>query len=97
MLYRTELLDLLVLVQSNVAVLILGTSHCTIGASVLVELTLTTGVFYALDILANGVLSTGHIGIIDMFGREKVAARLEFLVVRRGSETKTSRGPSELQ
>eukprot|EP00959_Pyramimonas_sp_CCMP1952_P465262 9488001-Pyramimonas_sp.AAC.1 len=29
----------------------------------------------------------GHIDVIDMFGREQVAARLELLVVRRGSET----------
>eukprot|EP00959_Pyramimonas_sp_CCMP1952_P199481 4172287-Pyramimonas_sp.AAC.1 len=33
------------------------------------------GVVYALDRLANGVLSTGHTDIINMFGREQVAAR----------------------
>eukprot|EP00959_Pyramimonas_sp_CCMP1952_P047666 995067-Pyramimonas_sp.AAC.1 len=82
MLYRTELLDVLVLAQSNIAVLILGIYHSTVGACVLVELTITTSVFYTLDMLANGVLSTGHINIIKMFGRKQVAARLELLVVR---------------
>eukprot|EP00959_Pyramimonas_sp_CCMP1952_P282623 5907123-Pyramimonas_sp.AAC.1 len=54
-------------------------------------LTLTKGVLYALDRLVNGILSAGHIDIIDMFGRKQVAARLE-LVIRRGSETKASGG-----
>eukprot|EP00959_Pyramimonas_sp_CCMP1952_P279705 5848236-Pyramimonas_sp.AAC.1 len=31
-----------------------------------------------------------------MFGRKQVTARLELLVVGRRSETRTSRGPSEL-
>eukprot|EP00959_Pyramimonas_sp_CCMP1952_P056390 1177599-Pyramimonas_sp.AAC.1 len=96
MLYTTELLDVFVSVQSNIAVLILGISHITIGVCVLVEFTLTKGVFYALDTLVNHVLSAGHIDIISMFGRKLVVARLELLVVGRGSEARTSRDPSEL-
>eukprot|EP00959_Pyramimonas_sp_CCMP1952_P399233 8365459-Pyramimonas_sp.AAC.1 len=85
MLYQTELLDVFVSVQSIIAVLILSVSHSTIG------------VFNALDRLVNGVISIGHIGIINMFGRKQVATRLDLLVAGRGSETKTSCGPSELQ
>eukprot|EP00959_Pyramimonas_sp_CCMP1952_P327798 6862745-Pyramimonas_sp.AAC.1 len=96
MLYRTELFDVFVVVQRNTAVLILGISHSTIGACVLVELTLTRGVFYALDALVNGVLCASHIEVINVFGREQVTARHELLVVGRGSETETSRGPSAL-
>eukprot|EP00959_Pyramimonas_sp_CCMP1952_P051566 1077460-Pyramimonas_sp.AAC.2 len=96
MLYRTELLDVFVLAQSNIAALILGISHSAIGVCVLVEFTLAKNVFYAHDMLVNGVPSAGHIDIINMFGREQVATRLELLVVGRGSETKASRGPSEL-
>eukprot|EP00959_Pyramimonas_sp_CCMP1952_P260241 5441215-Pyramimonas_sp.AAC.1 len=81
MLYGTELLDLFVSVQSNIAALILGISHSTTGAFVLVEFTLTKNVFYALDILVNGVLSTSHVDIVNTFGRKQVAARLELLVV----------------
>eukprot|EP00959_Pyramimonas_sp_CCMP1952_P260481 5446694-Pyramimonas_sp.AAC.1 len=80
----------------NNAVLILGISHSTSGICVLVALTVTIDIFYALDILANGVLSTGRMEIINMFGRKQVAARLELLVAGRGSKTKASRGPSEL-
>eukprot|EP00959_Pyramimonas_sp_CCMP1952_P257452 5378751-Pyramimonas_sp.AAC.1 len=80
MLYRTELLDVFVLVQSNIAILILAISHSTVGVCVLVEFTLNKGALYALDMLVNGVLSAGHIDIINMFGREQVAARLELLV-----------------
>eukprot|EP00959_Pyramimonas_sp_CCMP1952_P076510 1598739-Pyramimonas_sp.AAC.1 len=46
----------------------------------LVECTLTEGVFYALDALVNGVLCAGHIDVVNAFGREQVAARLELLV-----------------
>eukprot|EP00959_Pyramimonas_sp_CCMP1952_P318931 6672872-Pyramimonas_sp.AAC.1 len=94
-LYRTELLDVLILVQTGITVLILGVYHSAVGACVRVEFTLTKGVFYASDTLVNGVPSAGHIDIIDMFGREQVVARLELLVVGRGSEAKTSGGPSE--
>eukprot|EP00959_Pyramimonas_sp_CCMP1952_P008723 182522-Pyramimonas_sp.AAC.1 len=71
MLYRTELLDVFDLVQRNIAVLVLGLSHGTLGVCVLVEFTLTTGVFYGFGALVNGVLSAGHIGIINMFGRRQ--------------------------
>eukprot|EP00959_Pyramimonas_sp_CCMP1952_P346189 7251012-Pyramimonas_sp.AAC.1 len=64
---------------------------------VLVECTLTKGIFKAFDILVNGVLSAGHIGAINMLGREQVVARLQPLVVGRGSETKSSGGPPELK
>eukprot|EP00959_Pyramimonas_sp_CCMP1952_P405056 8489322-Pyramimonas_sp.AAC.1 len=90
MLYRTELLDVSILVRSNIAVLILGISHNTSGVCVLVELALARGVLYAFDTLVNGVLSAGHIDSLAMFGRKQVVARLELLVVGRGSETKTS-------
>eukprot|EP00959_Pyramimonas_sp_CCMP1952_P378959 7938089-Pyramimonas_sp.AAC.1 len=43
------------------------------------------GVLYALDTFANGVLCAGHLDIINMLGRKQVAARLELLVVGRGS------------
>eukprot|EP00959_Pyramimonas_sp_CCMP1952_P326079 6825468-Pyramimonas_sp.AAC.1 len=62
----------------------------------LVDSTLTKSVLYTLDVLANGVLSTGQIDI-NTFGCEQVTARLELLVVGRGSETEASRGPPELQ
>eukprot|EP00959_Pyramimonas_sp_CCMP1952_P066837 1395427-Pyramimonas_sp.AAC.1 len=61
MLYGTELFDLFILVQSDIAVLILGVSHSTVGACVLVELTLTQGLFNAFDRLVNSVLRTGHL------------------------------------
>eukprot|EP00959_Pyramimonas_sp_CCMP1952_P366313 7671916-Pyramimonas_sp.AAC.2 len=75
--YGTELFDVFILVQSGITVLILGVYHSTAGARVLVEFTLTKGIFYALDILVNGVLSASHIDIIHMFGREQIVARLE--------------------
>eukprot|EP00959_Pyramimonas_sp_CCMP1952_P215817 4514100-Pyramimonas_sp.AAC.1 len=55
--------------RSDIAVLICGVYHSTVGARVLVEFTLSKGIFYALDILVNGVLSAGHIDIINMLGR----------------------------
>eukprot|EP00959_Pyramimonas_sp_CCMP1952_P464180 9486170-Pyramimonas_sp.AAC.1 len=67
-----------------------------IGARVLAEFPLTRGVLYALDGLVNGVLCAGHIDVINIFGCEQVAARLELLVAGRGSETETSCGLSEL-
>eukprot|EP00959_Pyramimonas_sp_CCMP1952_P460958 9480748-Pyramimonas_sp.AAC.1 len=73
----------------------IGISHSTIGACVL-EFTLAKGVFYALEMRVNSVLSADHIDIMNMFGRKQVAAGFELLVVGRGSETETSRGPSEL-
>eukprot|EP00959_Pyramimonas_sp_CCMP1952_P137636 2880616-Pyramimonas_sp.AAC.1 len=42
------------------------------------------------------IVDTGHVGVINMLGREQVVVRLELLVVGRGSETETSGGPSEL-
>eukprot|EP00959_Pyramimonas_sp_CCMP1952_P205750 4302563-Pyramimonas_sp.AAC.1 len=93
MLYRTELFDVFVLVQRSTTTLIAGISHSTIGACVLVEFTLAKSVFYTLDALVNGVLCAGHIDVINMFGREQVAARLELLDVGRGSETGTFCGP----
>eukprot|EP00959_Pyramimonas_sp_CCMP1952_P405507 8498951-Pyramimonas_sp.AAC.1 len=94
MLYRTELFDVFILAQNDIAVLVLGVYHSTVGARVLVEFTFTKHDFYALDTLVNGVLSAGHIEIIN--GRGQVVSRLELLVVGRGSETKASGGPSEL-
>eukprot|EP00959_Pyramimonas_sp_CCMP1952_P182791 3822650-Pyramimonas_sp.AAC.1 len=96
MLYRTELFDVFILVQSGIAVLIFGVSHSAVGACVLVEITLSKSIFYALDTLVNGVLSPGHIDIINMLGREQVVVRLELPVEGRGSETEASGGPSEL-
>eukprot|EP00959_Pyramimonas_sp_CCMP1952_P042866 896960-Pyramimonas_sp.AAC.1 len=96
MLYGTELLDVFAFVQNNIAVLILGIPRSALGACVLVELTRAKGVFYTLHTLVIGVLSAGHIDITNMFGRKQVAVRLEHLVVRRWSETRTSRGSSEL-
>eukprot|EP00959_Pyramimonas_sp_CCMP1952_P286646 5993974-Pyramimonas_sp.AAC.2 len=97
MLYRTGLFDIFIWVRSGIAALILGVYHSTIGARVLVEFSLTKSVFYALDTLVNGVLKAGHIDIINAFGRGQVVARLELLVAGRGSETKTSGGPTELK
>eukprot|EP00959_Pyramimonas_sp_CCMP1952_P108370 2265871-Pyramimonas_sp.AAC.1 len=79
----------------NTAALILGISHSASGARVLVEFTLTKGVFYPLDALVDDVLCAGHIDAINMFGREQVAARLELLVVGGGYDTEASRGPSD--
>eukprot|EP00959_Pyramimonas_sp_CCMP1952_P051448 1074942-Pyramimonas_sp.AAC.1 len=81
MLYRTELFDIFILIQSDIAVLVRGASHSTVGICVLVEFTLTKGAFNAFDRRVNGVLSTGHIDVISMLGREQVVARLELLVV----------------
>eukprot|EP00959_Pyramimonas_sp_CCMP1952_P185167 3871894-Pyramimonas_sp.AAC.1 len=50
-----------VLVQRDIAVLILGRSDSTIGARALVDFTLTKGVLQALDALVIGVLCAGHI------------------------------------
>eukprot|EP00959_Pyramimonas_sp_CCMP1952_P286351 5987681-Pyramimonas_sp.AAC.1 len=63
---------------------------------VLGEFTLSNGVLHALDALVNGVLCAGRIDVINMYGCEQVAARLELLVVGRGSETEASCGPSGL-
>eukprot|EP00959_Pyramimonas_sp_CCMP1952_P118651 2480309-Pyramimonas_sp.AAC.1 len=95
MLYRTELFDVFVLAQRNTTVLSLSRPRTTIGASVLVELTLAKGVFYALDALVNGVLCACQIDVIDVLGREQAAARLELLAIGRGSAAETSRCPSE--
>eukprot|EP00959_Pyramimonas_sp_CCMP1952_P380222 7965604-Pyramimonas_sp.AAC.1 len=96
MLYRTELLDAFALVHSNIAALVLGISHSAISARELVEFTRAKSVFYAPDILVNGVLSAGQIDIFKMGGRKQFAARLELLVAGRGSDTRTSCGPSDL-
>eukprot|EP00959_Pyramimonas_sp_CCMP1952_P180696 3778185-Pyramimonas_sp.AAC.1 len=90
MLYRTELFDIFILILSDIAVLDLGVYHSTVGMCMLVECTLTRGIFKAFDILANGVLSAGHVGAINMLGSEQCVARLQLLVVGRGSETKSS-------
>eukprot|EP00959_Pyramimonas_sp_CCMP1952_P137392 2875231-Pyramimonas_sp.AAC.1 len=62
-----------------------------------VQFALAKGAPDALDALVDGILSAGHMDIINMLGSEKGTACLEFLVAGRGSETKVSRGPSELQ
>eukprot|EP00959_Pyramimonas_sp_CCMP1952_P290379 6073671-Pyramimonas_sp.AAC.1 len=69
--------DVFVLVQRNTAALVLGIYHSTNGARVPVEFALTKGATYALDALVNSALCTGHIDLINMCGREQVAARLE--------------------
>eukprot|EP00959_Pyramimonas_sp_CCMP1952_P181529 3795303-Pyramimonas_sp.AAC.1 len=89
--------DIFILIQSDIAVLVLGASHSTVGICVLAESTLTENIFNAFDTFVNGVLSTGHINVINMLGREQAIARLELLVVGRGSEAKSSGGSSELQ
>eukprot|EP00959_Pyramimonas_sp_CCMP1952_P148222 3101454-Pyramimonas_sp.AAC.1 len=71
MLYWTELFDIFIWIQSGIAVLVLGVSHSTIGTCVLVEFTLTERIFKAFDIFVNGVLSAGHINVINMVGREQ--------------------------
>eukprot|EP00959_Pyramimonas_sp_CCMP1952_P034652 726364-Pyramimonas_sp.AAC.1 len=78
-------------------VLVFGVSHSTVGICVLVEFTLTESIFNAFDIFVTGVLSTGHVNVINMLGREQIIARLENLVVGRGSESKSSGGSSELK
>eukprot|EP00959_Pyramimonas_sp_CCMP1952_P451466 9452411-Pyramimonas_sp.AAC.1 len=97
MLYRTELFDIFILVQSAIAAPVLGASHSTIGTCALVECTLTESIFHAFVIFVHGVPSTGHTNVINMPGRETVIARLELLVVGRGSEAKSSGGSSELK
>eukprot|EP00959_Pyramimonas_sp_CCMP1952_P107974 2257668-Pyramimonas_sp.AAC.1 len=97
MLYTTELFDVFVLAPRNTAILVLGISHSAVAVRVLVAFTLTKSVFYAHDALVNGALCAGHIDVINVRGRELVAARLELLAVGRASETETSRGPSETQ
>eukprot|EP00959_Pyramimonas_sp_CCMP1952_P201487 4213299-Pyramimonas_sp.AAC.1 len=80
----TELFDVFILIQGSIAVLVLSVSHSTVRIRVLVESTLTERIFNAIDLSVNGVLSTGHINVINMLGREQIIARLELLVVRRG-------------
>eukprot|EP00959_Pyramimonas_sp_CCMP1952_P235024 4911173-Pyramimonas_sp.AAC.1 len=94
MLYRTELFNVFISIQSDMAVLILGVPRSTVRKFVLVDITLTKSILNACDTLANRVLSAGHVNVIDMFGREQVIARLELLVVRRRSEAKSSGGSS---
>eukprot|EP00959_Pyramimonas_sp_CCMP1952_P318771 6669836-Pyramimonas_sp.AAC.1 len=62
-----------------------------------VEFALAESVLDALGARVNGVLSAGHRNIVNMFGCEQIADRLELLVVGRGPEGEASRGPSELQ
>eukprot|EP00959_Pyramimonas_sp_CCMP1952_P250784 5242118-Pyramimonas_sp.AAC.1 len=69
------------LIQSDIAVLVLGVSYSTVGICVLVEFTLTEGICNAFDIHVSAVLSAGHIDVINVLGREQVVARLELLVV----------------
>eukprot|EP00959_Pyramimonas_sp_CCMP1952_P196198 4101897-Pyramimonas_sp.AAC.1 len=71
------------------------TFECLASASA--PVTLTKSVLDALDAPANGVLSIGHIDLIDTFSYENVTACLKLLVEERGSEIKASRGPSDLQ
>eukprot|EP00959_Pyramimonas_sp_CCMP1952_P267306 5588916-Pyramimonas_sp.AAC.1 len=71
MLYRTELFDIFIFVQSDIAVLILSVSHSTVRICVPVEFTLTKGILNTCDILVTNVLSTGHVDAINMFGREQ--------------------------
>eukprot|EP00959_Pyramimonas_sp_CCMP1952_P088498 1851580-Pyramimonas_sp.AAC.1 len=97
MLYRAGLFDIFILIQSDIAVLVLCASHGALRACVLVELTLTKGIFNAFGIFVNGVLSAGDIDAINMLGREQIAARLELRVVGRGSDAKSSCGPPELR
>eukprot|EP00959_Pyramimonas_sp_CCMP1952_P104822 2191001-Pyramimonas_sp.AAC.1 len=92
-----ELFDGFILIKCNATVPILGTPQNTIGICMFVEYTFTKGILNALDAPVDGVPSTGHIGIINMLGCEKVAARVELLVVGSGFETKPSRCLSELQ
>eukprot|EP00959_Pyramimonas_sp_CCMP1952_P266253 5566494-Pyramimonas_sp.AAC.1 len=95
--YRTELLDVFVLIQCSITAPILAATLSTIGKCMFVGFTFTKTVLNALDALVDGVLSTGQIDSITMFGCEKATACLELLVERRASETKASRASSELQ
>eukprot|EP00959_Pyramimonas_sp_CCMP1952_P241074 5038205-Pyramimonas_sp.AAC.1 len=76
---------------------ILCAPHIALGRCMFVEFALARSVLDALDALVNDVLSAGHINITNMMGCEQVTARLELFVVGRGSETKDTCGPSELQ
>eukprot|EP00959_Pyramimonas_sp_CCMP1952_P427064 8944625-Pyramimonas_sp.AAC.1 len=59
------------LIQSGIAVLILGVPRSTVRICVLVEFTLTKGILKQIGILVNSVFSTGHVYVINMFGREQ--------------------------
>eukprot|EP00959_Pyramimonas_sp_CCMP1952_P026274 551610-Pyramimonas_sp.AAC.1 len=72
MLYRTELFDIFILIQSDIAVLVLGASHSTVGICMRVEFTLARSIFNAFDTFVNGVLNTDHIDVINMLGREQI-------------------------
>eukprot|EP00959_Pyramimonas_sp_CCMP1952_P024083 505234-Pyramimonas_sp.AAC.1 len=97
MLYMTELFNVFTLIQSDVAVLVIGVPHSTVRICVLVELTLTIGILNAFNIIVNSVLSTCHVNDINMLGREQVVDRLELLVVRRRSEANSCSGSPELK
>eukprot|EP00959_Pyramimonas_sp_CCMP1952_P308083 6447609-Pyramimonas_sp.AAC.1 len=58
-------------------------TELTVSGRVLVECILTERIIDAFDRLVNGVLSTGHINVIDMLGRGQNVARLELLVGRK--------------
>eukprot|EP00959_Pyramimonas_sp_CCMP1952_P362104 7583810-Pyramimonas_sp.AAC.1 len=64
---------------------------------VLVKFTPAESISNAFDWFVNGVLSASRINVINMLGREQIIARLELIVVRRGSEAKSSGRSSELK
>eukprot|EP00959_Pyramimonas_sp_CCMP1952_P204997 4286528-Pyramimonas_sp.AAC.1 len=70
MLHRTELFGVFILAQCNITALILCVPHSTNGICTL-EFALTERVLDALDALVSGVLSAGHINIINMSGCEQ--------------------------
>eukprot|EP00959_Pyramimonas_sp_CCMP1952_P088334 1848016-Pyramimonas_sp.AAC.1 len=81
----------------NVAIPILCLHHSAVGICMFVELTFTKHILHALGAPVDGVLSAGHMNIINVLGCEKVVACLELLVAGRGYETEPSCGISELQ
>eukprot|EP00959_Pyramimonas_sp_CCMP1952_P136493 2856434-Pyramimonas_sp.AAC.1 len=97
MLYETGLFNIFILIQGNITVLVLSVSHVTVSMCVLVEFTLAKSIFNAFNAFVNGAPSAGHINVINILGSEQFIARLELLVVRRGSEARSPGGSSELQ
>ena len=72
---------LFVLVQVDVSVLCLGLPYGAFGVAVIIQLTYAEGSFYCFDVFVNRVFFTGHVDVVDVFGRQKALTCLELLVV----------------
>ena len=86
LLYRTELLDVLVVAQGDAAVIVLDVAHCTVGVAVLIQLAFPKCVFDTFDVLVDSAFLACHVDVVNVFSREEASAGLELFV--EGGRTK---------